>query len=494
MMTPTNRSGDTSGTDYSADSIDQRLRRAAVSGAPGASDFETVLDPDQLATRKVSVVSPRARQAGIIGGLTGGLATVAALALVTTTALQPPGPLFTLAQGASPSTMSAESADTRIAMWVEYVYTVSEELSREPGRGEVFQLELDGTPQSVLSNLGQILEVPGDPHETEYFDPNYPTYVVGSEDWTAPSVMISWSGTGSWWYSNPQAYPEPVCTEVTENDQTFTTCDQPPPSGPLPTNEEAQALAADIFSQTGLDVTASDVKIQWSDEWGIYLSASLVVDGTPTALEWAMSITPGPQISSVSGHSVKVTNRGTFDTISAYDAVDRLDEGIWWGSPGPEFFSATPMAAETRSATEPLDTPLTDDTSTQDPGSGTSNDEGTERPAEDSPSEPAEPTDPAEPGDGIEVLPAPDEEMPWPTEPEVVEVTVLDATSTLLLVYDQAGGAWLVPGFVMNHDGGWWVSVISLIEGVIELPDPSEYGIMPLIEPRIEPGIEQGED
>jgi hypothetical protein len=75
-----------------------------------------------------------------------------------------------------------------------------------------------------------------------------------------------------------------------------------------------------------------------------------------------------------------------------------------------------------------------------------------------------------------------------PEEPEIVRVTVTDAESTLLLVWDASGNAWLVPGYVMRHgDDDWsWSTVISLIEGIIEIPEPMPIDIMPMPEPYIE--------
>jgi len=67
--------------------------------------------------------------------------------------------------------------------------------------------------------------------------------------------------------------------------------------------------------------------------------------------------------------------------------------------------------------------------------------------------------------------PLPTEPVPLPT-PETVVVTVDTAEATLLLMWDSAGNAWLVPGFAMQQPEGWWNSVVSLVEGVIELPDP----------------------
>jgi hypothetical protein len=58
--------------------------------------------------------------------------------------------------------------------------------------------------------------------------------------------------------------------------------------------------------------------------------------------------------------------------------------------------------------------------------------------------------------------------------PQVVEVTVDNAEATLLLMWDADGNAWLVPGYAMKMQEGWWNAVVSLQDGVIALPAPIE--------------------
>ncbi|MBU1586589.1 MAG: hypothetical protein KKH51_01435 [Actinobacteria bacterium] len=50
-------------------------------------------------------------------------------------------------------------------------------------------------------------------------------------------------------------------------------------------------------------------------------------------------------------------------------------------------------------------------------------------------------------------------------------MTVDTAEPTLLLMWDADGGAWLVPGYAMKVSEGWWSSVVSLVDGVIALPE-----------------------
>jgi len=44
----------------------------------------------------------------------------------------------------------------------------------------------------------------------------------------------------------------------------------------------------------------------------------------------------------------------------------------------------------------------------------------------------------------------------------------------LLLVWDASGDAWLVPGVALTGADSWWQTVITLVDGVIELPPASE--------------------
>jgi hypothetical protein len=84
------------------------------------------------------------------------------------------------------------------------------------------------------------------------------------------------------------------------------------------------------------------------------------------------------------------------------------------------------------------------------------------------------PTESVDPG--LEPEPLPTESVEPGLEPEptptVMDMIISVAKPQLLMVWDNNGGAWLVPGFVMQGSEGWPLAVISLIEGVIELPDP----------------------
>ena len=54
----------------------------------------------------------------------------------------------------------------------------------------------------------------------------------------------------------------------------------------------------------------------------------------------------------------------------------------------------------------------------------------------------------------------------------------------MLTVWDASGGAWLVPGFILDYkdqEWGWFQSIISVVEGIIQLPEPFNGEIMPMV-------------
>jgi hypothetical protein len=75
-------------------------------------------------------------------------------------------------------------------------------------------------------------------------------------------------------------------------------------------------------------------------------------------------------------------------------------------------------------------------------------------------------------------------ETPEPaTSPEPILVTVNEAHSVSVLIWDKSGNAWLVPGYVLIGDQGWLTPVFALQEGVVALPDPVA------IEPRLDDSV-----
>ena len=465
-----------------SDDLTSRLRQSlnARGSAPQLSDDLVSGASRRTAPRIVS----RKRSLQIAGAATFAVAAATVGALVIASPFQQ-APLFT-ASGSSGDTSAlgaAESSqsDMRIGIWIDYQYVAGEGLSDQGGNGHVYQLTRSGTAEGVLADVADALGVDGEVEKSSYFDASYPSYVVGPEDGTAPSVSISWTGTGSWWYNDPTAYPAIVCS-ISEGGEASgikpggtEVCESPEITENLaPSESEARAIALEIFEATGLDVSASDIRVT-ADEWQTTATASLVVDGVQTAMDWSVAWSPLGTISYAYGQSIDVVDRGSYDTVSAAASVERLSDWRWYGAAGPEYQGGAMMyAADSSRSVESVEgedvptegptEPNVEPTSEPGSGGGTDSNPGTEP-------EPA-PTDvPTElPTDEPSIEPLP-EPMPEPT-PEIVVVTVEKAEKTLLLMWDSEGNAWLVPGFAMQHPEGWWNTVVSLIEGIIELPEP----------------------
>lgn len=372
------------------------------------------------------------RQRGLRGRETFVVASVAVLSLILGALVQvvfPPAPrtLIVLAESGA---ASAESFGD-ISLAVDYEYVPGPGLSAAEGSGAVYELSLQGDPLGLLTELGSIYGVEGVAGPSQYFDEQWPGYVLGPEDWSGPTLNLTWSGTGPWYYSNPAAYQEPTCREVIPEEGSEELggfeCENPEPSGPLPSVEEATAMAADLLQKSGLDVVESDLTVLANDDWGVGLSAIQQLDGRDTALEWSVFFGPGPTLASVSGHSATPISRGDFATVSPIAAVERLASGQWWGSPAPLYHSGFDSFF----------------------------------------------------ADGLVM-----EEPFYPEPGEVITLTVESSEVAPLLVWDASGTAWLVPGYIMRHGSEPWnaSAVISLEEGVIKLPEPTMVDIMPLPE------------
>lgn len=370
----------------------------------------------------------------------------------------------------------ASMADEKTMMpWIQYEYEAGDKLSASAGDGHVYQLELQGDPKAVLEKIAKVFDVAG---RASKLNPEYgeDSYVVGSADGSAESVSIWWGGTGTWWYSNPAAWPQPKCLHFTKDEsgkegEGTTWCDtyeEPELDASLIPSESAIAeQALKIFKSTGLTVSKGDLNIN-RDEYGASVSASLKVAGQDTPIEWMLQWGQNGKLGYASGQSVKVTDRGSFGTVSEVDAVSRMSDWRYSGSVAySDWLKFAPDNGVMRYGGVATD----DAVGTTEGGEGAEPSE----PATEPTSEPSEgPSD--EPSDEPTIEPS---EEPVP-EPSIVRAAVNRAHSVLVMIYDKDGAAWLVPGFlfIADVDYAWPIVVFSLEDGIVELPDASNMGVM----------------
>lgn len=429
---------------------------------------------------------------GVRRSLGGGVAVVAAATVVVSGALPNlGGPLIQLAGGTNPASMSSTSGafdEKMMSMpFVSYEYVAGDALSTAGGRGHVYRLDLAGTPELVGEMAADYFGVDGTVERSQYFDAAWPSYFVGSEDGTTPSITVSWSGTGSWWYSNPAAWPEQKCVKeqkVGKGSDAYVECleYEPAVTGGNPDEAETRAQAIEFFTAMGVSFVESDIVVS-VDDWSSYASVPMKVNGQPTAIEWSISWSGNGEIWGAQGNSITVVDVGEFDTVSDASAVDRLSDWRWFGAGPADYSGAMPMM---RSGAALYDTSVATSGETVAPSDGTDMEPvpvETEAPAEPLPTESDNPgEEPSVDPTGEPTVEPTEAPIPLPNESElpVETVTIDSAKPALLMVWDQSGVAWLVPGVALTGINSWWQTVITLVEGVIQLPEPMPTDPMPI--------------
>ena len=341
-------------------------------------------------------------------------------------------------QAGSPMTTAREGGDASMAsdkmMWINpyiYNYVAGANLSDATSKGHVYKVELAGDATSLLKKLASVFEVDGEiTKQSIDMGPeaaSYDFYSVGAQDGQAKTLNLSWIGSGSWWFSDPAAYPQSKCTDWAESEDGQKYCsvyaEQNSTPELVPTKAEAMSEAIRIFKSLGFNAQPAQVRVQ-SDEWGAWASASVPLNGEDTPIEWSVSWSSNGKLSSVSGHSMRYADKGEFKTISAKDAVSRLGDWRYNGSlAGSQYekYFVQPLAA--------YGTPTT---------KGGTTDIAVEPIAEPSPT--------------------------------TVTVVVDKAIEVHVMIWDSIGTSWLVPGYILSSSQGAISPVYSLEDGVVALP------------------------
>lgn len=419
---------------------------------------------------------------------------VAAFALsgCSSSSIQADKPLIQMGGSQSPEGDSTSSGAPKLdGMWypVDYSYVAGSGLSLEGKPGNIYKLTPKGDPMKVAASVAKVFGITGKVERIEESvsmpmpmdgttdgstattepvekmkQESFVYYQVGSKDWTGPTLQLYWSNTGSWYYNNPAAYsqpsvgcaspgsePAPDKPEV-EPSQPNTDCVYEPRAPKnLPTVAEARAQAVKIFNETGLSVAAKDIRIQ-ADSWGVFANASFEVEGQPIGIEWSLAWGENGMITGAGGHTFSVTDMGKFNNISDRDAVERVGDWRWYGGIAsswyPDMFG-TSTSADKSISSDVAPAPVSS-------GAGTV--------SSDSPVDVTASSEPVPVGEDI----APQPER----TPEKITVTLNKSVRALLTIVDKSGTTWLVPGYIFFDKDGSVYPVLSVVPGVIELPEP----------------------
>ena len=284
--------------------------------------------------------------------------------------------------------------------------------------------------------------------------------MIGSTDYTGPSVYLGDDALSSWWFNGNQAgsfggcaVAEPMPAEsgdagsgvpgssgdVTSSDATLSVPDPAPPTtlvdpmpcedvkppAGVPTKDEAEAKARELLTALGVD-PASYQFDTYADEWNASVTGYLVLDGVRTTV--SMSVGYGAEGSLVwaSGFLATPQRGADYPRIGVEAAIERLNDQQasmlrGWG-PAPA--DALPADA----VVEPAAPVCVDDAATT----------------------------------CVSIAPT---EFPidQPIDAEPIVITLSDPQPTLEQLWDVDGTVWLVPGysFTSSERGVWSVTAIG---------------------------------
>lgn len=369
--------------------------------------------------------------------LAGAAAAVLAVGLTLPSTLAPQ-PLFTLA-GAGPSgnqtgalSAASEVADAKMIWpgWIQYNY-LTDGLSDEGGKGVVYEIRKVGDPIQILQKIADYFGIEGTPREDDWSTKEYPSYSIQGENFY---LSVYWSGAGYWNFG--RWTNQVLCAEPAEGEASTKDC-IPPQSKPeqIPSKPELIEQTITTFAAFGIEVTEQQLTVQ-RDEWGAYVTVSNSHKGQPIPIDFYIAWDFQGKISSISAASFEIVERGEFGTVSPVDAVARIKDGRWYGGVSSKYYEQYYRPIGIARSTDAVALPAPDE-------------ESSDQPVE-------------------------------PVKPEIVDLTINRSEEVLVSVFDSAGNMWLVPGYLLFNDQGWFDSIVSLVEGVIQLPEP--YDVMPLQE------------
>ncbi|QJW35754.1 hypothetical protein [Cellulosimicrobium protaetiae] len=303
-----------------------------------------------------------------------------------------------------------------------------EGLSTQGASADAWSYDAAGvfSPETAL-RVAEVLGVPGEVRE------EYGSLVVGSTDWTGPTVSLQPDGLASVSFNDPTKDPwgcvvvTPMPADGAGSDGSSTEpggCEESDHGAP-PSGADAVERLRDLLGSLGLDAAGYEVvaEEQVADQEApraTTVTAYEVVDGQRTGTQWSATYS-GAGLASLYGGLAPRVAIGAYDVVSPADAVERL---------GDPRFGGGGMIAWAR--------------------------EGAEAVPEIAPVEPEEPTVPPTVGEGARFA--------WP----VTDVTITDARLGLAVQYQPDGAAVLLPAYELSDaEGNVW-SVVAVADAQLD--------------------------
>lgn len=313
--------------------------------------------------------------------------------------------------------------------------------------------------------------------------------MIGSTDYTGPSVYLSDDALSSWWFNANQtgafggcAVAEPMAAEsmpaesmpaesgdaassgdVTSSDATLSVpepapsdsvlvdpmpCeDIQPPTG-VPTKDEAEAKARELLAALGVDPASYEFDT-YADEWNASVTGYLVLDGVRTTVSMSVGYGAEGALVWASGFLAAPQRSADYPRIGVDAAVERLNSQQasmlrgWGPAPADATIDpalADPMADPMAGAPDAVE-PVVPTTCVDDAATTCGSIAPTEFPVE------------------------------QPVDAEPMVITLTDPQPTLEQLWDVDGTVWLVPGYSFTSaDGGTW-SVTAIGDEYLQVDD-----------------------
>jgi hypothetical protein len=431
---------------------------------------------------------------------------IAAMLLVATGRSSGPA-VIRLGSAGTAAPMAEAATDAEVtgldmrAFPAEYRFVLADSARFPAGEELAWRLERPADLRAATSTLASRLGLAGQEITDPFGDGSLQ---VGAVDGSGPTLWVG--PAGDWSFSDQSWMPEIRCADepmLEEPDRPTSgedllaadpvvidepaVIDEPSPCEPvsppanLPDEAEARRAAETFFADLELAVTPRITEVR-ADEWGAWVSATLPLGTMASDLTVSVGLGPDATVTSANGTLAQPVEVDRYPTIDAEAAVERLAAMHTWQG-GIHDVDVDPDVA--------VESPAID---TVEPAPGTADLTDPAEPAPESAPESA-----PEPDTAFEELATPDDEVsilpvPEPVgEPEVLTATLVAAEPLAMLIVDQDGISWLLPGvrFTDDEGGTWQVLTVAdqyLDEEAADEPASPEPGVPEPVDPDPGPG------
>jgi len=382
--------------------------------------------------------------------------------------------------GEEAETLQADAAmDIAPAYAVTYDFELADTARFPAGEGTAYRLEPPADLAAAAAGLARRFAMDAEVEPSPFGDG---AYQVGAEDGSGPSLWVAPSG--DWSFNDMSRQPQIRCVETeageapdadVETDvgvepegggssgdpgepadvEPAEPCEPATPPTGVPDEAAARQIAESFLADLELPGMPRITEVH-ADEWGAWVSATLVLDGADTDLHASVGLGGDAVVTSASATLARPVEAGLYPTIDAQAAVDRLQSQSAWSG----------AALGLSGGRVPLGDVAVDDVPV---------DSGETRSTDDLP---------AQSGvtDDVSILPVPDPDA----EPEVRAVTLVSAEPATVVTFDADQSVWLLPGVrFTDEDGGVW-QVLTVADEYLEQASPDAEPTPPPADP--EPG------